>query len=216
VKSVVQVYREGDSGEAGAQELTRSLHASGINIHDRKLPAGKAVEEAFRGVAADAWVLWLRPTDLAALGTPPKAPAVLLVSGTLGGLEQAPLPRPWRERARLTYPVDLPDRRVVRVDYPLGWFRLRHVAVVDARLQADTYLACGILAETLNHMADAMVPEYLVEQLQQTLEHRILTGYYPRLTLAPGQTVGSKGAYWVRFQDAEGPRVAAEGGWTTP
>lgn len=219
VTSVVQVYRAGDSGETGARELARALRAHGINTHERKLPAGKAAEgvsEALRGMTADAWVLWLRPADLAALGAPPKAPAVLLVSGMMGGLELAPLPGPWRERARLTYPVDLPDRRVVRVDYPLGWFRLRHIAVVDARLQADTYLACGILSETLNHMADAIVPEYLVEQLQQTLEHRILTGYYPRLTLAPGQTVGSKGAYWVRFQDAEGTRVAAEGGWTTP
>ena len=220
VHTVRQIYRRGDSGEVAAQALATQLQAQGVTVLDHKLPpvgkAGETVAQALRAGPADAWVLWLRPGDLATLeGAPPES-ARLFVSGLLGGLEQAPLPGPWRERARLTYPVDLPDKRVVRVDYPLGWFRLRHVEIVDARVQADTYLACGILAETLHHMADIISPEYLVEQLQETLEHRILTGYYPRLSLAPGQTVGSKGAYWVRFADATGSRIVADSGWVVP
>lgn len=220
IRTVRQVYRHGDSGEAAAWALATALQARGITVFDQKLPPagkpGETVAQALHSGPADAWVLWLRPNDLATLGAPPPEPARVFVSGLMGGLEQAPLPGAWRERARLTYPVDLPDKRVVRVDYPLGWFRLRHVALVDARVQADTYLACGILAETLKHMADIVSPEYLVEQLQETLEHRILTGYYPRLSLAPGQTVGSKGAYWVRFADATGPRIVADSGWIVP
>ena len=220
VRTVRQIYRRGDSGEVAAQALATQLQAQGVTVLDHKLPpvgkAGETVAQALRAGPADAWVLWLRPGDLATLDGAPPESARLFVSGLLGGLEQAPLPGPWRERARLTYPVDLPDKRVVRVDYPLGWFRLRHVEIVDARVQADTYLACGILAETLHHMADIISPEYLVEQLQETLEHRILTGYYPRLSLAPGQTVGSKGAYWVRFADATGSRIVADSGWVVP
>ena len=220
IRTVRQIYRHGDNGEVAAQALADALRAQGVTVLDLKLPAagkaGQTVAQALHSGTADAWVLWLRPDDLATLGAPPPEPARLFVSGLLGGLEQAPLPGSWRERARLTYPVDLPDKRVVRVDYPLGWFRLRHVEIVDARVQADTYLACGILAETLKHMADTISPEYLVEQLQETLEHRILTGYYPRLSLAPGQTVGSKGAYWVRFADATGSRVVADSGWIVP
>lgn len=220
VRSVRQIYRSGDSGEAAARSLAAALRAQGIAVFDHKLPAagnsGAVLTQALHSGPADAWVLWLRPGDLAMLSAPPPQPARLFVSGLLGGLEQAPLPGPWRERSRLTYPVDLPDKRLVRVDYPLGWFRLRHVEVVDIRVQADTYLACGILAETLHHMADVVTPEYLVEQLQQTLEHRILTGYYPRLSLAPGQTVGSKGAYWVRFTDATGSQIVADSDWIVP
>jgi hypothetical protein len=40
-------------------------------------------------------------------------------------------------------------------------------------------------------------------------------GYYPRLTLAPGQRFASKRGYIVRFSDLQGPRVAALGAWIT-
>ena len=136
--------------------------------------------------------------------------------GGSGGLEEAPLPPSWRHRVRLTYPFDLPERRIVRLDYALGWFRIRRIPVVARQVQADTYLACGLLSETLNDMADAMEPNYLVERMQGVLEHRILTGYYPRLTLATGQSFASKGGYLVKFAQPFGTRLAPEGDWTIP
>ena len=105
---------------------------------------------------------------------------------------------------------------MVRVDYALSWFRIRKIPLVAQQAQADTYLACGLVSETLNHMVDAFVREYLVERLEMALDHRALTGYYPRLTLAPGQRFASKGGYIVRFSDPQGPRVAALGDWITP
>jgi hypothetical protein len=83
-------------------------------------------------------------------------------------------------------------------------------------VQADTYLACGLLSETLNHMADALVRDYLIERVQALLEHRIITGYYPHLALASGQQFASKGGYLVRFADAAGPRLLAEHDWQVP
>lgn len=228
IESVTQVYRTRDSGEAAARDLGERLRARGVRVRAVPLaPGGEdgAAAVAVRGLhglgAGDALVLWLRPKDLAALGEPPPGEVSLYLSGLLGGLEQAPLSPAWRSRVRMAYPVDLPDRRVVRLDYPLGWFRLRHVALVDERVQADTYLACGILAETLKHMADTLVPDYLVEQLQEILDHRILTGFYPRLTLAAGQTLASKGGYVVQFASGAGAPTAgsgvvAYGGWTVP
>ena len=82
--------------------------------------------------------------------------------------------------------------------------------------QADTYLACGTLTETLNHMDDVTDSAYLVELMQEILDHRILTGYYPRLTLATGQTLASKGGYLVKFADPFGARLIADGDWTVP
>ncbi|HET6437407.1 MAG TPA: hypothetical protein VFG59_05060, partial [Anaeromyxobacter sp.] len=57
---------------------------------------------------------------------------------------------------------------------------------------------------------------YLVEQLQAQLEHRLITGYYPRLTLASKQRFASKGGYLVRFKDPSGSALVAEGDWMVP
>ncbi len=219
-RSVTQVYRAGDSGEAGAQALAALLERRGVRVVARALPAVANEESLAEAVqasaAADALVLWLRPADIAALGSPPSASTAVYMSGVLGGLERAPLPSGWRAATRLTYPYDLPDRRRVRVDYAFGWFTLRKIPMVAAQVQADTYLACGLLSETLQHMVDNFVREFLVERVRDTLEHRILTGYYPRLTLGTGQRFASKGGYLVRFADEKGSRVVADRDWIVP
>lgn len=217
VKTVVQVYRAGDSGEAAAEALAADLRKQGVAVENRPLPANARVTTALHGAAhADVLVLWLRPPDIAALRDAPPASTAVYLSGLMGGLDRAPLPSHWRDRVRVAYPVDLPQGRRVRVDYAFGWFAIRHIPIVDERVQADTYLACGLLAETLSHMVDAFVRDYLVERIDDMLEHRILTGYYPRLTLAPGQRFASKGGYIVRFAQADPLRVVADSDWIVP
>jgi hypothetical protein len=106
---------------------------------------------------ADALVLWLRPSDLAALPDRAQLSPQVLVSGLMGGLERAPLPASWRGAARLTYPFALPTDRIIAMDYPLGWFRIQNITVTDERTQTDTYLACSILAEAASTMLDKIV-----------------------------------------------------------
>lgn len=217
LKTVRQIYRTGDSGEAGADALASALKAHGFAVSNQALAPGESVANALRGAhGADVLVLWLRAPDIAAVAGRPPASAKVFVSGLMGGLDRTPLPANWRGATRLAYPVDLPEKRRVRVDYAFGWFAIRHIPVVDERVQADTYLACGLLAETLSHMVDAFVRDYLVERIDDMLEHRILTGYYPRLTLAPGQRYASKGGYIVRFAEPEGMRLVADGDWMVP
>ncbi len=218
VRVVDQVYRRGDSGEPASQALASILKSRGITVHNHALASrekeqgvAKAVRAASNG---NALVLWLRPADLKALGKAPKVPVYL--SGLMGGLEDAPLPGGWRARARLAYPFDLPEQRRVPVDYALGWFRIRGIPVVALQVQADTYLACGLLSETLNHMAGNLNPEYFVERIQDMLDQRIITGYYPHLALAPGQRFASKGGYLTHFAEASGPRLVADSAWTVP
>ncbi|WP_233867552.1 c-type cytochrome [Paraburkholderia adhaesiva] len=213
---VRQIYRKGDSGEAASEALAAALKGKPFEVANVALAPGESVAHALRGVAAgDVLVLWLRPNDLEALrGSPP--PPRVFVSGLMGGLDRAPLPDRWRDVASLAYPVDLPDGRRVRVDYAFGWFAIRHIPVVDERVQVDTWLACGLLAETLSHLVDAFVRDYLVERVNDMLEHRVLTGFYPRLSLATGQHYASKGGYIVRFSQPDSPRVVADGPWTVP
>ncbi|WP_415774605.1 c-type cytochrome [Paraburkholderia sp. J11-2] len=214
---VWQVYRAGDNGERGAQALATALKAHGMAVSDRALAPGESVAHAMQGIPrADVLVLWLRPPDVAALARIPPATHTVFMSGLMGGLDGTPLPASWRGVTRLAYPFDLPEGRRVRVDYAFGWFSIRQIPMVAPQVQADTYLACGLLAETLSHMVDAFVRDYLVERIQDMLERRILTGYYPRLTLAPGQTFASKGGYIVRFAGPDHINLVADGDWIVP
>ncbi len=224
-RAVEQVYRVGDSGEAGASSLAAALEGSGVTVHSTVLPADaskRTVKAALRkarlrnDARGQALVLWLRPSDLAALGDEPPAAPTVYVSGLMGGLERSPLPASWRGRAIMTCPFDPPGRRGVRLDYPLGWFSYRHIPIVAQQVQTDTYLASSLLAEALNRMADNFARPYLIEQLQGMVEHRLITGYYPRLSLASNQRFASKGGYLVRFRDREGTALGEVGGWTVP
>jgi hypothetical protein len=98
----------------------------------------------------------------------------------------------------------------MRTSYAHGWFNIRKIPLVADQVQADTFLACGLLAESLSHMADTFVRDYLIERIEDMIGHRIITGYYPRLTLATGQRFASKGGYIARFQDLQGTRLVAD------
>lgn len=209
---VVQVFRDGDLGEDAAKALEAA--APTLRFSSRRLGPGTLTQALADVGAQDALVLWLRPGDLAGLPAPPTQ--TVFVSGLLGGLEHAPLNAAWRAVARLSYPFDLPEARQVRMNFPLGWFNVRHLAVVDERVQTDTYLACAILSEALGHMQESFVRDLLIERVESMVEHRLVNGYYPRLGLAPGQRFASKGGSFVRFAQADGPRVEPVGGWIVP
>ena len=220
VRRLVQVLRAGDVGEEAARVLQAAAGHSGLEVVLRTVDGAeprKALAAALEGVGAgDAVMLWLRGPDLATLPEPPGASQLIFASGLMGRLEEAPLPASWRKATLLTYPFDLPDARRVRMNFPLGWFRVRRLPVVAERVQTDTYLACVILSETLGHMLDSFVREYLIERMEMLLSHRVVNGYYPRLGLAPGQRFGSKGGHLVRFAHPSGTALLREGNWLVP
>jgi mono/diheme cytochrome c family protein len=221
IQRLVQLYRQGDVGVDGAHRLEAVAKAQGLKVENRLLAAATTdhtdVARAMGGLGRnDALVLWLRPADLAALPLEGLAPQSVTLSGTMGGLENAPLPTDWRGQVRMTYPFDLPEGRKVRMNFPLAWFKIKRIPVVAERVQTDTYIACGILAETLTDMLDSFVRDYLVERIEGMLDHRLVNGYYPHLSLAPGQRFASKGGYIVRFTDPVGTSLIADGDWTTP
>lgn len=219
-RNVHQLFRAGDSGEAAARALAEALRGRDYTLHEHVLPAegrGRGMEAALQGIGKDdAVVLWLRASDIAALKDPPQAGAVY-VSGLMGGLEDTPLPASWRARTELSFPLDPPERRGVRLDYPLGWFSFRHIPVVAEPVQVDTYLACSLLTDVLHHdMSDNITRAYLVEQVQHMLERRLITGYYPHLSLASDQRFASKGGFLVHFTQPAGRALATDTEWIVP
>jgi hypothetical protein len=220
VARVIQIFRDNDSGQAAAYALRETALAAGLNVDMRPLPASAAGGPELEGAlhtlgTGDVLVLWLRAADLAAL--PAKAPAVdeVLISGTMGGLEHAPMPPAWSSITHMTYPFELPDLRRVRMNFPLAWFRKQQIALGAVRLQTDTYLACAILSETMSSMLN-LLPDYLVERIEDMLSHRLVNGYYPRLSLAPKQRFASKGGYIVHFAGPTGTEIAADTEWIVP
>lgn len=219
VSEVHQVYRKADIGEVAAVGLAATLTSAGIHVSSHAVAAeapSKTLVALVREVPAGAaLVLWLRPADLAGLaGTAP--PARVYLSELMSDIDSKQLPSAWRGVAHVAYPFDLPQSRRVRVDYARGWFRIRGIPVVDEQMQVDTYLACGLASETLKHMIDTFVPDYLIERLEDTAEHRILTGYYPRLTLGPHQRFASKGGFLVHLDASDDARPVPDGPWITP
>ena len=217
-RRVVQIFRKDDIGQPAANALSAGM--PGERLVDRPLGGGdvqRQLSSALRDLdARDVLVLWLRPQDLAALSGITAAKSRVVISGLMGGLEHAPLPAPWRAVATMVYPFDLPAQRIVRTDYPLGWFKLNRIPVADERVQVDTWLACGLLSETLNHMSGTFIRDYLVERLEGMLEHQVVTGYYPRLSLGSEQRFASKGGYLVRFAESSGTRIAPASDWIVP
>lgn len=220
VRRVVQIFREGDIGEPAARALEAAMAKKGIASFSRALRAGDPGPEIAARLgglkAGDAVVLWLRPEDLAQLPPAPAEVSAVYVSGLMGGMENAPLAPTWRSVSRLAYPLNLPALRKVNMNFPLGWFGVRHIPVVAERVQTDTYLACAILSETLGHMLDSFVRDYLVERVEVLLGHRLVNAHYPRLGLAPGQRFASKGGFIVHFAEPLGPRLLADGEWIVP
>jgi hypothetical protein len=160
----------------------------------------------------DALMLWLRADELQLLPDQPPTKHLML-SGMLGGLEAAPLPAAWQQIAIETYPVEMPAGRQNRMTAPLAWFNLQQIKLVDQRTQVDTYLSCVMLADVIRNMLGNYAREYLVERFEEMVSQRLASGYYPRLSLAPGQRFASKGGYLVRWIDKV---PVAEGDWLVP
>jgi hypothetical protein len=220
LRRVVQVYRRDDVGEAAAAGLRAAAALPGVEIVDRVLSATPAAGDVASAVettgAGDALVLWLRRADVAALPPSPPQAAVVVVSGLMSGMESAPVPASWRASTVLAYPAELPDKRSVPMTHPLGWMRIKGIAVNSEWTQVHTYLACQILSETLGEMLDSFVRDYLIERAEVMLSHRRFNAYYPRLSLAQDQRFASKGGYLVRFAEPQGTKVVADGDWVVP
>jgi hypothetical protein len=221
---LVQVYRPDDIGAAAADDLEARARALGLPVVRRPLaaaskhsgvPIGGDLDHAIADLGpSDALILWLRPADLAALrGRPPTS--AVYASGLMAGLESAPVPVAWRAATHLTYPFDTPDQRRVRMNFPLGWFRVQGIAVTAERIQTDTYLSCVILSEVLGHMLDSFVRDFLLERTEMMLSRRLVNGYYPRLGLAQGQRFASKGGYLVHLADGN-DKIILDSDWITP
>jgi hypothetical protein len=218
-RHVIQIARADDIGAPAAAAVSRALAASGIEVEIRAMPlegTSSSLGIAGRVGPDDAVVLWLRPADLSRLPPAPPPGVRVYVSGLMAGREAAALPPDWRGEVRMAYPLELPERRAIHMNFPFGWMRGRRIAPRFEWVQVHTYLACQILSDTLTEMLDGYARDYLLERLESMVGHRLSNAYYPRLSLGPHQRFASKGGYLVRFGGPDHARPQADGGWRVP
>jgi hypothetical protein len=216
---VVQIFRADDIGAQAAADLKGLTAASGIQSLElplRTLSRSRLTDVLHSVRPADLLVLWLRPADIALLPNVPVRVSGVFASGLMGGLEGTPLPAAWRPLTRLTYPAELPDKRLIGTDFALGWMIHHRIPLLDAEVQVNTYVACGLLRETLTRMSGSFTADYLVERLEGMLEHQLVSGYFPSLALAPNERFASKGGYIVHFAGPAGAKLMPDTDWRVP
>jgi cytochrome c553 len=217
---VVQWYRPDDVGAAAAAATRDALSGTACPTVDRPLPPGTAVPDwgpLLQDLRPDdAIVLWLRAADLRALPEALPPAGAVVASGLLAGFSPSPVPPAWRRGLRMTFNALMPEEASERTAMPRAWFRERSVALVDERIQLDTYVACAAMSDVLGSLFDSPSRELLVERFEDMLGTSTNPARYPRLGLAQGQRFASKGGYVVDFGDAPETPPAAEGGWTVP
>jgi hypothetical protein len=221
---IVQIFSDA-SGEKAAATLRELAQASSQQVSERQLHHIAPAAAALEGLSeADALVLWLRPSEIAALAaqTPQGPPAEhVFLSALLAPPEAVSLPPAWK--GRITY-VSLFDDWDEKSAYPRTWFKgwLKREGLQQAdnpRLQSDAYGASYFFAKALARMQQRqllwrnvnLTRTFLMESLESAvakntgdlMDVSAWTPLYGRLSLGVGQRVADKTGYLLRYASPE-------------
>ena len=220
-RRIIQRTDNSESAALAASALQRHLRAIG-NTAEVQHQDDPQVNSALTAsmTEQDALVLWLNPSALKAFTAttvPPRAGRVI-VSGEMGGLDDAPVAMPWRERVWMTYPYEAAARRDPRIAInTTDWMGRQNLTLYPAlsRLQGNTYSACEVVVRALQTMRGHYSREYFLELVEAADEAAIATAY-PRFTLGPNQRYGSSGAFIMQYAAPGLTRLVAIGDWVVP
>jgi hypothetical protein len=223
ITRLVQLRTASGAGAKAASALHTNMK-NAVAVDDRIL--SQATPEAVRAAVADLGprdllIVWLDRSELSALaGTPPPKAGEILVSGWLGGLEDAPLPADWRRASLMIYPVDAPQRRRTRMQFNLRpWLQTHGIQSGDDVLLGNTLAACNLLTEGMLRLRGFYFRDRLVEMTENYptgMGNAPAPQAFPRFIIGPGQRYASRGAYIVRFKEAEGSDLELVRDWLVP
>lgn len=214
---VLQVYRRDDASSAAAAAFRNAWSRGAVQerVVDA-VPDGAFWRQLAAEVPGATLVLWLPASDLVSVraldqaGSPFEA---VYLSATLSAGH--PFVEGGEGRVRLVYPQDLPEVRGPRLQPVMQWMRARGLALIDEKVQLNTFLAARLLAEVMEHGADTLSRDFLLESLEHVVGNNLAPTIYPRLSLAPGQRFASKGSYITRA-GARGEPLSLLSGWIVP
>jgi hypothetical protein len=120
----------------------------------------------------------------------------------------------------MVYPVDAPQRREARMEFNLRpWLRKHAIQHPDEILLGNTLAACSLLSESISRLRGNYLRDYLVEMIENYptgMGNAPAAQAFPRFALGPGQRYSSKGAYIVKFKDANTSELDLVHDWLVP
>jgi mono/diheme cytochrome c family protein len=170
----VQLVADDAVARGGAAALRRVLAANNTgearDVIDINVAGGaKEVQKVLASLGdRDALVLWLKPTDLAALTKLEATKASVYVSALLGG-DAAELAGTLRERAFLVQTLEVEHVRNFNLERCNKWLNAMKIPVVDQRMQSEVYFATRALIAAVHGMLNNLHTDYLIERAEATL-----------------------------------------------
>jgi mono/diheme cytochrome c family protein len=223
---IVQVYRDDGGGRAAARALRAALQQRGIDtVLERPLDGSEPLSASFwlRLLGTDrpqTLILWLDDADLAGFPLQREAPPGLqrlYVSGSLVAQPARLLQAAgWLDKVRIVDQQELAERRAQHMARMKVWLRARNVALVDERIQANSFFAATIAGDALAHMDENFSRDYFIERVEHMTGQSLFHSVYPRLSLGPGQRFAAKGAYVTGLSMTGGNGAAAQSDWIVP
>jgi hypothetical protein len=221
---LLQLYREGTPGASVAKLFREAAASTQMQEKDHPVDPGVALDAAYyRNLLGhdrpQGLVLWLEAPDLLGLRDvePDRLPEHIYLSGTLADISVlSGLPPALRDRIRLTYPYDLPQRRQQHLSRTLLWLKSKGVALTNVPEQADTVFALSQTGEGIMHIETNFSREYLIELIEHGLERTLTPSSYPRVSLGPDQRFAAKGCYIAKLTDKPDYLEPIDGGWIVP
>ncbi|MCK9529940.1 MAG: c-type cytochrome [Gammaproteobacteria bacterium] len=203
VQRVIQVTDPHSATSAGAMAF-RTLWRGSAEVTDVELPRDAARLVALLAEGSRDAVLWW--PDASAAASPPAlraAPRLLYLAGSSPRLP-ASVPMA-AEQVIAIHPYRLPDALEAGIGPLHHWLEARGLQAADPPLMADAFLAATAAGEALMHMNTHFSRHYFIEKLEHGLGRNTFSGYYPRLSSAPGQRFLSKGSYIVELDRSAKP-----------
>lgn len=169
---IIQIYRDDALGNGAASALTDIFKDTSIKVernlfHVANLSVLKGVLNGLGN--KDAVMLWLNSSDLELLSTVDVPKSQIYISGRISAAEKMKLPINWKKSAKIIYPYELPDKRLVNLNYFHRWMRFNRIPIEEESLQAEAYFALEFLTETMAEMLDNLYRDYLIERVESML-----------------------------------------------
>lgn len=216
---VVQVYREGGSGQRIARAFREKLQdVVQRPMQDIVLRTGEPISAGLlqQQMGSDTIAaLWLDAGDLAGLWLTgwKTEPALIFASGSMLGDRLDVLPDRVRRFAYVTYPGRLPKDRARIQHVVTTWLRQNGLPEKNLRVLADGYELSTLMTDVLMHMRRNYYRDHFLDVIDMQRDHDYTVLNYPRLSFGPGQRYASKGCYIVQVSEGPDPELVPQSDW---
>jgi hypothetical protein len=169
----IQIHDGSPAGREAANTLRNALAGDDRKVRDMVIPPGDAaaLRKALSELGpSDQVALW-RSDDFTGAAADTPAPEIF-VSATMLGEHIRQLPVAWRDRLRLIYPYEMPERREANIAYLQAWLKINNIPLVDEVMQSEVFFSTNFLTDVMQDMLDNLYRDYLVERAEDMLGRR--------------------------------------------